>query len=110
VFFQDTVNGKFRTNDLTKITVDALPLLGDQRGVIAFFVEFQGFLEDLIGAEFNAKATAFAAVFYNMKFPDWNGMGSGIQRQSPEFHPSLLYMLHKNINYTSKYENVSIRN
>jgi hypothetical protein len=100
VFFQDTVNGKFRTNDLTKITIDALPLLGDQRGVIAFFVEFQGFLENLIRAKFDAKTTAFAAVFYNMKFPDRNGMGTGIKRQSPEFHPLLLYLLHKNLFFT----------
>jgi hypothetical protein len=108
VFFQDAVNGEFGTNDFTKITVDALPLLGDQRRVIAFFVELRGFLEDLIGAEFNTKSAAFAAVFYNMQLPDRNGMGTGIQRQSPEFHPLLLYIGHKDSIYTLKWSELSI--
>jgi hypothetical protein len=100
MFFKDTVYSKFRTNDFTQIAIDALPLLGDQRGMIAFFIEFRGLLENLIGAEFNAKPAAFTTVFYNMKFPDRNGMGTGIQRQSPEFHPLLLKMIHKNLSFT----------
>jgi hypothetical protein len=100
MFFKDTVYGKFGTNDFTQIAIDALPLLSNQRGMIPFFVEFRGLLEDLIGAEFNAKSAAFTTVFYNMKFPDRNGMGTGIQGQSPEFHPLLLKVIHKILLYT----------
>jgi hypothetical protein len=100
MFFEDTVNGKFRTNDFTEVAINALPLFGDQRGMITFFVEFRGFLEDLVGAEFDTKAAALAAVFDNMQLPDRYGMGSGIQRKSPEFHSLLLKMIHKNLFFT----------
>jgi hypothetical protein len=96
IFLEDTVDGKFRANDLTEIAIDAFPLFGDQRRMIAFFIEFRGFLEDLVGAEFYAKPATLTTVFNDMQFPDRYGMGSGIQRQSPEFHPVLL------IKYTQK--------
>jgi hypothetical protein len=79
-FLKDTIDGKFRANDLTEITIDAFPLLGDQGGVIPFFIELSGFLQDLVGAEFNAKTAAFAAVLDDVQFPDRNGMRTGIKR------------------------------
>jgi hypothetical protein len=88
VFLQNTVNGEFRANDLTQIAVDALPELGNHWRMVPFFIKFRGLLKDLIGAEFNTKITPFTAVFYNVQFPDWYRMGTGIQRQSPKFHNS----------------------
>jgi hypothetical protein len=46
--------------------------------MIPFFIEFSGFLEDLVGAEFNTKAAPLTAVFDDEKFPNRYGMGLGI--------------------------------
>jgi len=46
--------------------------------MIPFLVEFQGFLEDLVGAKFDAKPAPFATVFDDMQLPYRYGVGRGI--------------------------------
>jgi hypothetical protein len=57
--------------------------------MIAFPVEFGGFFEDLVGAEFDAKVAALATILDDDQFPLGDGMVLGIQRQPPEFHEGL---------------------
>jgi hypothetical protein len=86
VFLEYAVNGKLRTDNLAEIAVDAFPDLGDHGRMIAFFVELRGLLENVVGAEFDTEITPFAAVFNNVEFSNRYGVGTGIKRQSPEFH------------------------
>jgi hypothetical protein len=78
IFFQHAIDGEFRADDFAQITIDAGPLLSHLWRMVTFFVEFGSFLQDLVGAEFNTKAAALAAVFDDMQFPDRYGMGSCI--------------------------------
>jgi hypothetical protein len=75
IFFQHAIDGKFRADDFAEVTIHTLPLLGDQGGVIPFFIKFRGFLEDLVGAKFDAKPATLAAVFDDMQFPNRYGVG-----------------------------------
>jgi hypothetical protein len=83
------VNGEFRTDDLAEIAIDAFALLGHLRRMIAFLIEFGGFFEDLVGAEFDAKVATLAAIFDDDQLTLRDGMVLGIQRQPPEFHEDL---------------------
>jgi hypothetical protein len=86
VLFEDTVDGKLRTDNLAEIAVNALPRFGDHRRVIAFFIKLRGLLENVIGAEFNTEITPLTAIFNNVQLSNRYGVGTGIKRQSPEFH------------------------
>jgi hypothetical protein len=66
--------------------------------MIAFLIEFGGFFEDLVGAEFDAKVTTLAAIFDDDQLTLRDGMVLGIQRQPPEFHEDLKKLIVNKIN------------
>jgi hypothetical protein len=78
VLFQLAVDGKFRADDLAEVAIHTLSLFGDQGRVIPFFIKFRGFMENLVGAKFDAKPATLATVFDDMQFPDRYGVGRGI--------------------------------
>jgi hypothetical protein len=73
--------------------------------MIAFPVEFGGFFEDLVGAEFDAKVAALATILDDDQFPLGDGMVLGIQRQPPEFHEDLKIKNYKISDYIESYNN-----
>jgi hypothetical protein len=83
--------GKFRTDYLAIMAVDTFPLLGNHRWMIAFAVEFIGKLEDVLGAEFDAIAAAFAPIIDDAHRSPSDLYLLGIKRYSPKSHVTCLY-------------------
>jgi hypothetical protein len=80
ILFQFTVNGEFRADDLAEVAVHAFPLLGHQGGMVAFPIEFWGFLEYLVRAKLDAEPAALAAILDDEQLTDGDRMVFGIQR------------------------------
>ncbi len=66
-FPQFGIDGKFRTNKAAEATIHAFRILSAGFGrMITLGIKALALLEATVGAEFDAEATAFAAIFNNM--------------------------------------------
>ncbi len=63
--------------------------LGDIRGMIPFYIESRGKLENPRGAEFNTVPASLATIFNDVNDPSCNLYFIRVKRNSPEFHCSI---------------------
>jgi hypothetical protein len=81
-------DGKFRTNDLAVMAIDAPLRLEEFGRVITLFVVMPGKGQNLAGAELDAISATLAALFENVDRAPGNVNRFRIQWNAPELHQS----------------------